>query len=111
MRPHYHSSLRTNATLAQCKAPKVGAQILHLACVESTAFCVQTGKCPIESVSVSPEMSPGTYKIVTKFNQPPLLIKIRLLFSLSEIRSNLIEPLFSICPFAKMVESTPSFFL
>ena len=43
----------------------MGAQILHLACVESTAFCVQTGKCPIESVSVSPEMSPGTYKIVT----------------------------------------------
>ena len=37
----------------------MGAQILHLACVESTAFCVQTGKCPIESVSVSPGMSPG----------------------------------------------------
>lgn len=43
----------------------MGAQILHLACVESTAFCVQTGKCPIESVSVSPGMSPGMYKIVT----------------------------------------------
>lgn len=62
MRPHYHSSLRP---LAQFGSESVGAQILHLACVESTAFCVQTGKvsnrvsvglipgCPSASIQIS----------------------------------------------------------
>lgn len=53
MRPHYHSSLRP---LAQFGSESVGAQILHLACVESTAFCVQTGKV---SNRVSVGLIPG----------------------------------------------------